>query len=79
MMFDVMIMDGVLFNVGVVVGLRCVKNVIGVVRVVMEYMRYIFLFGDLVMKFVKEMGFKEESLLILEMEERCRVWREGNC
>lgn len=76
---DAMIMDGVSFNAGAVAGLRRVKNAIGVARAVMEHTRHTLLSGDLATKFAKEMGFKEESLSTPEMEERCRVWREGNC
>lgn len=64
---DVVIMCGKMFDVGVVVGIWGVKNLISVVRKVMEKIDYVFLIGEGVVKFVRLFGFEEYDLI---MEER---------
>lgn len=77
--FDVMVMDGIFMKIGVVVGLWRIKDVIGVVCVVLEYIRYLFFVGDLVINFVIENGFKEQDLMIEVSKEKCEVWKRVNC
>lgn len=76
---DAMIMDGENMNVGSVVGLRRVKDAVGVARAVLEHTSHSMLAGESATNFAVQMGFAEESLETEHSENMHENWKENDC
>ena len=76
---DAMIMDGETLNVGSVVGLRRIKDAVGVARAVLEHTSHSMLSGESATNFAVQMGFKEESLETNHSNSLHENWLNSNC
>jgi len=76
---DAMIMDGETLNVGSVVGLRRVKDAVGVARAVLEHTSHSMLAGESATNFAVQMGFTEERLETEHSDSLHGNWKSNNC
>ncbi|CAH1371698.1 unnamed protein product [Tenebrio molitor] len=76
---DAMIFDGATMNMGAVGGLRRIKNVISVARLVLEQTKHSFLVGDSATEFAKNFNFKEESLSTNYSIDLWKNWQANRC
>ena len=74
-----MIMDGETMDVGAVAGLRGVRNVVGVARMVLERTTHSLIVGEDAKAFALEMGFQAEETDTEENRAVCEEWKRGGC
>eukprot|EP00004_Rigifila_ramosa_P017133 TRINITY_DN4135_c0_g1_i2.p2 TRINITY_DN4135_c0_g1~~TRINITY_DN4135_c0_g1_i2.p2 ORF type:complete len:351 (+),score=56.40 TRINITY_DN4135_c0_g1_i2:3-1055(+) len=76
---DAMIFDGPRNDIGIVAGLRRVKDAIGVARAVLDHTTHTMLVGDMATRFAIQMGFREEPLFSAATIEAQQAWQARGC
>lgn len=76
---EAMIMNGDDMDVGGVIGLRRIKDAVGVARKVLDHTKHTLLAGDLATEFAKQMGFTEENLSSDFSKQSHQTWLNNNC